>query len=137
MARVAAARLPAASTLTDVPDPSPLPLTGARGELIHRLSHAIDQLALRESEALEAVALMQAVTLRVEYGPGRDILGADLSSAADRIGRRVLEVVEFGVDEAFLVRAIRDQITEFSTANLTVWRRSTLAASRLRRGCWS
>jgi hypothetical protein len=115
----------------NIPSECALPLGGATGQLVDRLVWVLDHddpsLVTRwwaEVGMIVAVSIGgSAVEVMPSAGAGTTI-GIDLTSGSGvlRVGRssylnalrfRLLELVDDGIDERFLVRALRDEIAEF------------------------
>jgi hypothetical protein len=107
-------------------------ITGGNAELLERLRIALERVEERDRESLRLVVLPLLVDLMI--GLDQDDLGLpNMDGAIGAIGRRALEVVDFGVSEGFLVRALRDRITRFLATQSDVgainqWRAEMLEA---------
>jgi hypothetical protein len=105
-------------------------ITGGESELLKRLCIALERIEERDRESLRLVVLPLLLDLMIRLE--RDDLGLpNMDGAIGAIGHRALEVVDFGVAEGFLVRALRDRITRFlakqsDTRGINQWRAEML-----------
>ena len=86
----------------------PAELAGRRGELVERLMAAL--VGDGRDEWLQNIGFVVAANIGGVEGAARGFV------PASSIRRRLLDVIGTGVDERFLVRALRDVVTEFLTA---------------------
>ena len=85
-------------------------LTGDEGELIERFCYSLHDLVGRGPGAVENVLLQVAVALGADVVRA-ELVGRDHDAVERRIATRSLDLVGTGVDEVFLVRALRDYVT--------------------------
>ena len=87
-------------------------ITGGEAELLDRLRIALERVEERDRHSLRLVVLPLLVDLMIRLD--QDDLGLPtMDGAIGAIGRRAHDVVDFGVSEGFLVRALRDRVTRF------------------------
>jgi hypothetical protein len=107
-------------------------ITGGESELLERLRVALERVEERDRDSLRLVVLPLLLDLMIRVE--RDDLGLPtMDGVIGAIGHRALEVVDFGVAEGFLVRALRDRITRFlakqsDTGAISAWRAEMLEA---------
>ena len=107
-------------------------ITGGDSELLERLCIALERVEERDRASLRLVVLPLLLDLMIRLE--QDDLGLpNMDGAIGAIGRRALEVVDFGVSEGFLVRALRDRVTRLlatqsDTGAINQWRAEMLEA---------
>jgi hypothetical protein len=107
-------------------------ITGGESELLERLRVALERVEERDRGSLRLVVLPLLLDLMIRLE--RDELGLPaMDGVIGAIGRRALEIVDFGVAEGFLVRALRDRVTRFlakqsDTGAINQWRAEMLDA---------
>jgi hypothetical protein len=91
-------------------------LTGEDGELIERLCYSLHQLLERAPTTAENIILQVGMVIGAGFSRSH-IQARDFATIESAIARRGLDLVESGVSETFLVRALRDDVTR----NLDQW----------------
>ncbi|MDQ3825086.1 MAG: hypothetical protein M3319_04925 [Actinomycetota bacterium] len=86
-------------------------LTGEDGELIERLCYTLDQACERYADVAGDVIVQGCLCIGAPVQRG-EILARDYDAALTHLARQALQLVEIGVSESFLIRALRDRLTK-------------------------
>lgn len=86
-------------------------LTGEDGELIERLCYTLDQACERYADAAGDVIVQACLSIGAPVQRG-EILARNHNAALTHFAEQALQLVEIGVSESFLIRALRDRLTK-------------------------
>jgi hypothetical protein len=81
-------------------------LTGEDGELIERLCYTLDQACERYADAAGDVIVQACLSIGAPVQRG-EILARNHDAALTHLAEQALQLVEIGVSESFLIRALR------------------------------